>query len=166
MDLWTLLCRCWAHKKRPRVTLEDPKVCQDVMAAVLEPLPSPAPRIIFISTTGVDAGMTDVPCLMRPIYRYVLHVPHADKQKAESLLEQKPEVKERIIVRAAALTDGTSRGWGQSVDAPHPSPSSHCIAQEGKSRGYTISRRDVGEFVAMQAAQTSKWVNKSVVISN
>ena len=85
-------------------------------------------------------------------------MPHADKQKAEQLLQQNTQVKEKVVVRAALLTDGKGRGWGDS--------SSHCIAQEGKCRGYTISRRDVGEFAATQAVQGANWVNKSVVISN
>lgn len=102
--------------------------------------------------------MTDVPYLLKPLYRYVLHVPHADKQKAEQLLQQNTQMKEKIVVRAALLTDGKGRGWGDS--------SSQCIAQEGKCRGYTISRRDVGEFVATQAVQGANWVNKSVVTSN
>ena len=85
-------------------------------------------------------------------------MPHADKHKAEQLLQENTQVKEKIVVSAALLTDGESRGWGDS--------SSYCIAQEGKCRGYTISRRDVGEFVATQAVRGGTWVNKSVVISS
>lgn len=108
--------------------------------------------------------MSDVPWLLRGMYRYALHVPHADKQQAEQLLQQSSDIKEKIVIRAALLTDGKGRGWGEAGGAADSS--SHCIAQEGKSRGYTISRRDVGEFVATQAAQGSQWVNKSVVLSN
>ena len=134
------------------------------MATILLSLPQPAPRIIFVSTTGVGQGMTDVPCLLKPLYQYVLHVPHADKEKAEQLLQQNTEVHEKIVIRPALLTDGSGRGWGESGNANESS--SYCIAQEGKCRGYTISRKDVGEFVATQAVQGSQWVNKSVVISN
>ena len=143
-------------------TFEDPTVCQDVMANALSSLPHPAPRFIFISTTGLTRGMTDVPCLLKPLYRYLLHVPHEDKLKAEQLLDQNTSIKEKTIVRPAMLTDGKARGWATAPGAS----SSHCNAQEGICRGYTISRRDVGEFVAKQAIQGSQWVNKTVVISN
>ena len=75
-------------------------------------------------------------------------------------------MQEKLVVRAALLTDGKSRGWGDSGGALDSSASSHCVAQAGKCRGYTISRRDIGEFVAIQAVQGSHWVNKSVVLSN
>ena len=143
-------------------TFEDPTVCQDVMAAALSSLPHPAPRFIVISTTGLTQGMTDVPCLLKPLYRYMLDVPHEDKLKAEQLLEQNTSINEKTIIRPAMLTDGKARGW---ATAPGVS-SSRCNAQEGICRGYTISRRDVGEFVAKQAIQGSQWVNKTVVISN
>lgn len=87
---------------------------------------------------------------------------HEDKLKAEQLLEQNTSIKDKAIIRPTMLTDGKARGW---ATAPGVS-SSHCNAQEGICRGYTFSRRDVGDFVAKQAIQGSQQVNKTVVISN
>lgn len=143
-------------------TLDDPSVCQDVMAVVLSSLSHPSPRIVFISSTGIGEDMSDVPWLLRYIYRWAGHVPHQDKRKAEQLLQESTVVREKTVIRPALLSDSKARGWGTASDTA----TSHCIAQEGKCRGYTISRRDVGEFVANQAAQGTQWVNKSVVLSN
>ena len=145
-------------------TLDDPTICQDVMRVVLSSVQHPAPRIVFISTTGLTPGMLDVPWLLRPLYRWMLHVPHQDKYQAENLLQASTVVKEKIVVRAALLTDGKARGWG--TGAPDSIANSHCIAQEGRCRGYTISRRDVGDFVANQTVQDTRWVGKDVVLSN
>ena len=143
--------------------LDDPTICQDVMKLVLSSVQHPAPRIVFISTTGLTADMLDVPWLLRPLYRWMLHVPHQDKRQAEHFLQASTVVTQNIVVRAALLTNGKARGWGTAADSV---ASSHCIAQEGRSRGYTISRRDVGDFVANQTVQGAQWVNKEVVISN
>ncbi len=127
--------------------------------SLLQYLPR-APRFIFISTTGLTRGMTDIPCLLRPSIDAAC-TPWG-QAKAEQLLEQNTSIKEKTIIRPTMLTDGKARGWGTAAG----NSSSHCNAQEGICRGYTINRRDVGEFVAKQTIQGSQWVNKTVVISN
>lgn len=69
----------WPNPLRP--TLDQPTICQDSMKAVVQAVkdirassPSYAPYAVAISTTGVDAGVDDVPLLMHPLYHWYADV--------------------------------------------------------------------------------------------
>lgn len=140
-------------KTRSMVT---PDLCRDSMTVFLEvidrlPEEDRPKRLVIVSTTGLD-GMSEVPYLFRPMYRYLLHEPHMDKLELEKLVtgEKNKHIPNWIIVRPSLLTDGGLKGKYR--------------ANEGIS-GYTVSRKDVGHFLLHQCLEEDKWLRKKVVVT-
>ncbi|ORE14035.1 hypothetical protein BCV71DRAFT_150285, partial [Rhizopus microsporus] len=140
-------------KTRSMVT---PDLCRDTMTVFLEvvdrlPEEDRPKRLVVVSTTGLD-GMSEVPYLFRPMYRFLLHEPHMDKLELEKLVtgEKNKHIHNWILVRPSLLTDGGLKGKYR--------------AKEGIS-GYTISRKDVGHFLLHQCLEEDKWLRKKVVVT-
>ncbi|KAL0094941.1 NADH(P)-binding-domain-containing protein [Phycomyces blakesleeanus] len=134
--------------------MADPGLCRDSMQTLLEviqELPEQVrpKRLITVSTTGVD-GMSEVPYLFRPLYKYLLHAPHEDKREMEKLVRENIVVPDWIIVRPTLLTDGAKTEKYRSGE---------------KLCGYTISREDVGHFVLHQCLGSPQWIKKIPVVS-
>ncbi|KAI8826133.1 uncharacterized protein EV422DRAFT_155029 [Fimicolochytrium jonesii] len=138
-------------------------------------------RLVAVSSSGLGPiGHRELPLVMRPMYSWMLHHPHADKIKLEGtvfhaagLPHIDPEVekdlqqdglthiasadewrlREFILVRPAFLTNGDLTEKYR-VDE-------HLVS-------YTVSRLDIGHFIATQCvgAEKTKWVNKAVTIGN
>lgn len=130
-----------------KMTVDDPLVCRKGMATLLEALQQlrqngivGRPRIIAMSTTGMSKFGRDVPFAMIPLYHIMLKVPHEDKKIMEDTLADSGE--DFTIVRASLLTDGeTDRNIRVGVEDPKNGRESRVI-------GFTISREDVGKWIA------------------
>lgn len=148
------------------------------------PTQSPTPRIITLSSTGLthDAHAA-LPLVLKPLYGYLLDIPHKDKLGAERAIahltgwkwdddepgtdimgEQWTErkglpapgaLKEVLVVRPALLTDGICRA-DENKDAYR--------VKETELGGYTISRKDVAHFIA--DAALNRWNEFSNKIVN
>ncbi|KAI9868758.1 MAG: hypothetical protein M1813_004609, partial [Trichoglossum hirsutum] len=148
--------------------LDDPTVCGGSMAVLLAELgtlPSPAPAVVVVSTTGLpSAPVRDVPLLLLPLYRLLLHNPHVDKQAMEDLLfpteTPAPNHPVAIVVRASLLTDGPRKG-DEAVRASGD--------DQNPAVGYTISREDVGAWIFGHVVENKnraqEWGGKRVTIT-
>uniref|UniRef100_A0A060TE04 ARAD1D11660p n=1 Tax=Blastobotrys adeninivorans TaxID=409370 RepID=A0A060TE04_BLAAD len=131
------------------VTFSGQGICENSMSILVDAVGKLAQqdrpkRLIVVSSTGLD-DKRDYPLLLVPLYKLVLHTPHEDKRKMEHIMEIQTVFPEVISVRGAVYTDGDLTGKyrvGEDVT------------------GYTISRADVGHFVATECVGSDKWVNK------
>jgi len=134
------------------------------------PNPTTQPRLIIISSNGLGAqGHADLPWLLKPLYGWLLKEPHADKEEMERQIntgagiqhvdfnpmgDDKGMLGNVVIVRPALLTNGEARGL-QSVSSGKRLPSA-----------WTISRKDVGLFIATNCVQPdSPWRGSGVTIA-
>ncbi|CAG7847257.1 SubName: Full=Uncharacterized protein {ECO:0000313/EMBL:CCA69402.1} [Serendipita indica DSM 11827] len=149
----------------------------NLLQVVAESRPSPFPRMIAISSTGITKASHDaLPVTMRLMYNVLLPAPHADKLGLERLLQYamgrrweenaEPEdsilpkgwedslppagfMPDIVVVRPAFLTDG---------EAKHEykvSPDEYA--------SYVISRKDVAHFIGERLlTEWSTWSGKIV----
>ncbi|KIY49053.1 hypothetical protein FISHEDRAFT_42129 [Fistulina hepatica ATCC 64428] len=162
------------------VVVTPHNLCTRCFLNVLCTLPTnqPTPKIIAISSAGVTrASHKKLPLSLRPVYSYLIAGPHRDKLGVErvaaycagwnwdtadriapGILDDgwQERVSSRIppgslrtllVVRPALLTDGDCRADSQGAKAYRVS--------ETELSGYTVSRKDVGHFVA--EAATKRW---------
>lgn len=150
--------------------ISPPNLVTQALLNCLETLPTPAPKIIAISSTGLTrASHNNLPLLLKPLYGYLLRVPHKDKCGVEEVLahcagwpwEERdspgPEIlganwKERVpghgqlksvvVIRPALLTDGECRG-----DGPVRDKQAYRVNEGDVSGSYTVSRKDVAHFL-------------------
>jgi len=134
--------------------LADSTVCAEGINTIITAISQvahPPQRLISVSTTGLSVTR-DVPLLLVPLYHWLLAEPHVDKAKMEKAIinaETEGVIKEFIIVRAALLTDG---------------PKTEKYRTGEGLLGYTVSRQDVGHFVA-QNIESKEWVGRFPVIA-
>ncbi|KAI9026539.1 NADH(P)-binding-domain-containing protein [Phycomyces nitens] len=133
----------------------DPGLCQDSMKVLLDviqelPEETRPKRLVTVSTTGLD-GMSEVPYLFRPLYKFLLHAPHEDKKAMEGLVRANTAVSDWIIVRPTLLTNG---------------PKTEKYRDGEGLCGYTVSREDVGHFMLHQCLSSTQWIKKAPVVSN
>ncbi|OAR00834.1 hypothetical protein LLEC1_06292, partial [Akanthomyces lecanii] len=91
-------------------------------------------------TTGISRFGRDVPLAMLPMYRWMLHQPHADKQVMERLLAASAE--RIVVVRPSYLKDEARPEREIRVGVEDPEK-----GIESKEVGYFIARDDVGRWV-------------------
>ena len=140
------------------LTLSPESICErasrNVTDALLAlPANVPQPRLIVVSSNGLGKqGHALLPYLMRPLYSYLLPVPHKDKEQMEihlhhlaglksddfnptpdAALVAQPKIKQLIIIRPALLLDGKA--------------TKKIRVDENLTGGYSISRADVGFFI-------------------
>jgi NAD(P)H-binding len=149
-----------ANPLRPFV-LDQPTICADTAAAVVAALrelsaaggaPEPRPHLAVISSTGVGVAQ-DLPPAMRPLYRWGLAAPHADKRAMEvavvdAALAADSPLAGFVVVRPAFLLDGKGKGM-EKVKAGwerHARDEAR-EAGPGPAVGYTIARADVGGWI-------------------
>ena len=160
----------------------------------LETLLTPHPNIIAISSMGLTrVSHKKLPLLLKPVYSYLLTIPHADKCGMEEVLahcagwEWKTEdspgaevlgadwkasanlpapgsLKSVVVLRPALLTEGACR-----ADTREPSSTSGgpYKAEEGDlAGGWTVSRKDVAHFMVEGVIrQWTEWEGKRVSIA-
>ncbi|KAK4237729.1 oxidoreductase AflX [Achaetomium macrosporum] len=150
--------------------MEDAHVCERGMTALLSALrtcrentKSWRPRIVAVSTTGISTVGRDIPLLMVPLYKVLLHTPHADKKIMERLLVESGE--EWVIVRGSLYTNGPETEG--LVREGMEDPVAGAVVGEA-AVGYTISREDVGKWVfenCIRDDSAGKWVGKAAMIT-
>lgn len=149
-----------------KLTIEDPKVCQNGMKALLQALTElrqngfrGSPHIVVGSTTGISKFGRDIPVACIPLYHVMLKVPHEDKVIMEDSLVASGEV--FTIMRASLLTDGESK---KTIRVGIEDPKK---GRESKALGYTISREDAGRWVAENIVLSSAgtYTNKIAMIT-
>lgn len=165
-----------ASLKTP-ITVDQPEICRTGIKTVLSAIDALAasgihttvdkrkPLAIAISTIGISDKKNDVPLLMKPLYHYTLHVPHQDKKEMEKTLFQDggKHIRDFVIIRGALYVDGKPRGidsvksgweWGvKEGEAPGPNV------------GYTIGRKDLGEWVFRKVIAEGGWEGKCISLS-
>ncbi|KAL1754626.1 hypothetical protein FB107DRAFT_215341 [Schizophyllum commune] len=135
------------------------------------PKDAPQPRIVVVSSIGLTKrSHASLPCVFKPFYAHALAVPHRDKLGVERVLaycagfawdegELEPaedivganwrerkglpaagELQKVLVVRPALLTDGECEA-DKGIAQPYR-------ASEEELGGYTVSRKDVGHFIA------------------
>lgn len=145
-------------------------MCESSIKLVLDALrslqASTPPVLLVISTTGVDAdGPRDVPWLLRPLYTWLLAVPHDDKRLMEQAVRdaaRDEHLVKPVTLRASLLTDGDECPPEQVRAAAYEPSDAVCPVI-----GYTISRKDVGAFIFREVISTtdSPWLGKTVSVS-
>ena len=152
------------------------------------------PRMILITSSGILKDSHDhLPRALRIAYPWLLAGPHIDKLGMERVLAHcagwpwvdkapRPEIlpgdwarvpgtpaegslKHLLVIRPAMFSDGECKGdtvKGSGAKAPYR-------VAEGNldgNNGWTISRKDVGHFIAEQAlADWPQWEGKAVTIA-
>ncbi|KAG1742657.1 uncharacterized protein EDB91DRAFT_289092 [Suillus paluster] len=170
-------------------TINPPNLVTQSLLNVLETLPSPHPKIITISSAGLTrASHKSLPLPLKPLYNYLLTVPHRDKCGAEEVvaygtgwewdardspgeeimgadwINRVPspgELKSIVVVRPALLTDGECRAEVNGKG------SLAFRAKEGDvDCGWTVSRRDVAYFVVEGVVKHwEEWEGRRVSIA-
>lgn len=123
----------------------------------------------MISSNGLgDQGHADLPLTLKPLYGWLLKEPHEDKVEMEKEVHAAAGIQHVdfnpdgnnegrlgnvVIVRPALLTDGVAKGEEGAVRAG-----------ERLEKCWTVSRKDVGWFVAGECLTGDKWKNKGVTI--
>jgi hypothetical protein len=157
----------WPNPLRPK--LDDLHVCEESARVLLDAVSKldygerGSPVIVAISTTGLPGSpVRDVPLLMLPLYRLLLHHPHEDKKRMEGVLlpeDPPPNHPTCVVVRASLLTDGPRQGVEKVRSGTEEKP----------AVGYTISREDVGGWLAERIVENTgrreEWGGKKVTIT-
>jgi nucleoside-diphosphate-sugar epimerase len=148
----------------------DPHVCETGMAALLAALKQCREedgsggkvRLVAVSSTGISDYGRDLPWLMMPLYKVLLHMPHADKRAMERLVRGSGEWTEWTLVRGSLYTDGPATEG--LVREGMEDPVAGVV--ESVAVGYTISREDVGKWVFENCVEGGrKWVGKAAAIT-
>ncbi|KAI6045788.1 hypothetical protein EDC04DRAFT_2865292 [Pisolithus marmoratus] len=170
--------------------ISPPNLVTQALLNCLETLPTPQPKIIAISSMGLTRiSHNSLPLLLKPLYSYLLQVPHKDKCGAEEVLAHcagwpweegdsaGPEIlganwKERVpghgqlksvvVVRPALLTNGECR-----ADEVHRRKQPYRVNEGDLSTGsYTVSRKDVAHFLVEAVIKDwDTWQGKRVSIA-
>ncbi|KAI5117789.1 hypothetical protein M0805_002176 [Coniferiporia weirii] len=173
--------------------ITPPDLCARSMLNLLATFPrdSPTqrqPRLVCVSSNGLGrSAHSTLPCTLKPMYKYLLDMPHADKLGMERALSHaggwswsaadgEPDAQilppgwttragdegwltRVVIVRPALLTNGTCTG-----DAP--TGAKYRAQETDMSCAYSISRRDIAHFIVERAlADWSQWEGKCVRIA-
>ncbi|KAG5644458.1 hypothetical protein DXG03_008358 [Asterophora parasitica] len=161
--------------------ISPPNLVTQSLLNALSTLPTPRPRIITISSTGLTrTSHAALPLLLKPLYGYLLASPHRDKVGAERVVshvagwtwnskEYGEPVAEVLDVEGQWRTlDGLPAEGTLKEDVlvirPALLTDGECLAETGKQKyrvseeelgGWTVSRKDVAHFVA--DASLNRW---------
>ncbi|KAF2708686.1 hypothetical protein K504DRAFT_433109 [Pleomassaria siparia CBS 279.74] len=163
----------------PFVTIDDPNLCHTGIAAILAAVDllvnkgitaaqdGRKPLITVISTTGISKKARDVPYLHFPFYHGLLRVPHIDKRKMEAFLFEDNGVHFRdfVVIRPTLLMDykpygldSVRAGWEWGVGGAEKNG----VKEPGPQMGYTIGRKDVGNWTFVKVIQEGGWEGKCI----
>jgi len=174
--------------KLPVPTINPPDLCGSSMRVFLKvfrtmPEEVKATKLIVISSSGLGRkGHEALPLLMKPMYGWMLQVPHVDKLVMERLIgraagqptwgEDSPaeadEVDEQpwlnvAVIRPAFLTDGECQGENDKKRRPGKQP---YRVGELLPSAYIIARKDIAHFITEQVIpQFDKYKGRAVDVS-
>lgn len=169
--------------------ISPPNLVTQALLNCLETLPTPTPKIIIISSTGLTrSSHKNLPLPLKPLYGYFLQVPHKDKCGAEEVLahcagwpwdkrdsagpdilgdewekrvSRYDRLKSLVVIRPALLTDGTCR-----ADQTTSGKDAYRVSVGDVEGGWTISRKDVAHFLVEGVAKHwDNWEGKCVSIA-
>ncbi|KAL3491992.1 hypothetical protein BJX62DRAFT_113798 [Aspergillus germanicus] len=133
-------------------------ICQDTVRNILNALremntSNVKPVLVAISTTGITKER-DIPLAMVPFYKWVLKVPHADKEVMERLIfeEMAKPAEQRVLsdfamIRPSFLTSGQSQPFKVRALKGKGEGQNTTVGVACPFVGYTICRDDVGGFM-------------------
>ncbi|KZT53037.1 hypothetical protein CALCODRAFT_501544 [Calocera cornea HHB12733] len=158
--------------------LDPPQPCARAMVmllSVLQELNRPNLRLVIISSMGIGEKHKELPWLLKGFYGWLLYDAHADKDaleyislrasqhptparvpEAQSMPDSAAALRsdwlpELVVLRPAFYTDGKETGTVRAAPVV--------------KGAYTISRRDVGRFVAEECLEPNdKWVGEDGVV--
>jgi len=162
-------------------TIDQPTICSDstnVMLTALHELEreqklSVRPFYAVVSTTGISPRR-DVPWLFVGLYYWALHVPHMDKKAMEDAGVEEAMKRDGVLsgfttIRASLLTDGAKKGLDAVKVGWEKHPGDVNGEQgPGPAIGYTISRRDVGNWMFERLVKGSamEWNRRMVTVTH
>jgi hypothetical protein len=125
------------------------------------------PKLITITSNGLDdRSHSLLPLPLKPVYRWLFHVPHKDKVEQEN------------SVKHAAGWDEANEGWlgshNLTIIRPSILTSGKCVADKKKNayrtdaelRGaWRVSRADVAHFIVEVFNDWETWGGKAWVVS-
>ncbi|KAF5364620.1 hypothetical protein D9758_005546 [Tetrapyrgos nigripes] len=151
----------------------------NVLCTMPSPSKQPYPKIVTISSTGLTrSAHSALPLLLKPLYGWLLDLPHQDKLGAERTvahvcnwewdprdgpaagilpqgwqgfpgLPPKGSLSGNVlVVRPALLTDGECLADKNAKKKGGKPPYRVKDVNDGEISGYTVSRKDVGHFIA------------------
>ncbi|VDB82674.1 unnamed protein product [Peniophora sp. CBMAI 1063] len=177
------------------LVISPPDLVTHATLNVLTTLPTPCPRIVTVTSTGLTKqSHNELPMAMRAMYGYLLRSPHADKQGVETVLARASgaTVDETMTPPEGILPDG----WESDPSLPIPGAihdelvvirpafltDGPCLSETKKPSvvrtraeadlpvkgGYTISKKDVAYFIAERVLgdEWYKWRGKGVSVSH
>jgi NAD(P)H-binding len=120
-----------------------------LVVKVARELPSP-PIIVALSSTGILSTRDLLPFGVKFLYHTLLQIPHIDKINMENAIADGYESGKWVLVRGAWYTNGEKTGTYRVGET---------------EMGYTISRRDVADFVVTQCIDgEGQWLGKRPVV--
>jgi len=153
------------------------------------------PKFVFVSSTGLTkASHENLPILFKPLYSWLLQMPHADKLGLERVLhysagkpwadpEPEPEVMNGGVgggvdwkSRPGLPAAGSFKNWivvrpalltdGKcEADKPDKKGKPYKIVEGDGYKGYTVSRADIAHFVAEEAIlHWDQWKEKILAV--
>jgi nucleoside-diphosphate-sugar epimerase len=155
--------------------MSDPHVCENGMSALLTAIrrlrdedkniwaEGKKLRLVAVSSTGISDFARDLPLLMVPLYKAVLHGAHKDKKAMERLvMESGKDGVEWTLIRGSFYTNGPATEG--LVREGMEDPVTGVV--ESTAIGYTISREDVGKWIFENSIEgDGKWIGKAAVIT-
>jgi hypothetical protein len=167
---------------RSPMIVDQPTICTDSMQTLLDALHtegengSPLPRLHVVSMTaiGLSKKHRDMPFLLRPMYSYLLPVPHRDKRNLEQLGVNELNKAGGVLagftsIKAPLLTDGKEKGMSKIKVAWKYAEAQNGVEKEPKNAvGYSISKADVGRWLfetLVNGKDSQNWSGKSVTIT-
>ncbi|KAF2122320.1 hypothetical protein BDV96DRAFT_594214 [Lophiotrema nucula] len=124
----------------------------------------------LISTTGVSKKGRDMPWLLVPLYHWGLAVAHEDTRRMEEIAmsdagSEKGRVGDVVVVRPTLLTSGESRGLGSVRAGWEWAGENRDVKAPGPEMGYSISRRDVAEWMFKKVIEEGGWGGRAVSLT-
>ncbi|KAH6612227.1 hypothetical protein B0J18DRAFT_76553 [Chaetomium sp. MPI-SDFR-AT-0129] len=177
--------------------MSDPHVCEKGMGVLLDVLRAQRdtqesgrdyqpPHLIAISTTGISSLGRDIPLLVVPLYKVVLHTAHEDKRGMERLVVAAGTGSSYLPSEKGKQQTGTGETKGEGLvrftlvrgSLYTSGPETEGLVRvgvedvgkgvvESRELGYTISREDVGKWVWEECIKVEggQWVGKAVGIT-
>jgi hypothetical protein len=115
-----------------------------------------------------------VPLALRPLYHWVLALPHQDKRAMEAAAVEGALVGDAplagfVIVRPSLLMDGKAKGVGKvRVGWERHAKDDAREAGPGPAVGYTITRADVGRWIFEELVKgnIAEWDGRCVSLTS